>query len=145
MRKKGLEGAGTVFRFSFRQQTGKTGWRLTTILPALLFLIGIPVVMLIALQSAGKEITPTGPADRGIMFYSPVPGTECVPSQQCLRTVLTFPSGSSHLLGAGELEPSLRQAASLTGKTVFTVLIHQFFRQTGSRDAAFLCVEILPG
>ena len=95
--------------------------------------------------SAGKEITPTGPADRGIMFYSPVPGTECVPSQQCLRTVLTFPSGSSHLLGAGELEPSLRQAASLTGKTVFTVLIHQFFRHTGGRDAAFLCAEILPG
>ena len=59
MRKKGLQGFGTVFRFSFRQQTGKTGWRLTTILPALLFLIGIPVVMLIALQSAGKEITET--------------------------------------------------------------------------------------
>ncbi len=59
MRKKGLQGAGTVFRFSFLQQTGKTGWRLTTILPALLFLVGIPLVMLIALQSSDKEITET--------------------------------------------------------------------------------------
>ena len=59
MRKKGLEGAGTVFRFSFRQQTGKTGWRLTTILPALLFLIAIPLIMVIALQSADKEIKET--------------------------------------------------------------------------------------
>ena len=59
MRKKGLQGFGTVFRFSFRQQTGKAGWRLMTILPALLFLIGLPVVMMIALQSADKEITDT--------------------------------------------------------------------------------------
>lgn len=59
MRKKGLEGAGTVFRFSFRQQTGKTGWRLTTILPALLLLLAIPLVMLIALRSADKEVTET--------------------------------------------------------------------------------------
>jgi ABC-type Na+ efflux pump permease subunit len=59
MRKKGLQGAGTVFRFSFRQQTGKTGWRLTTILPALLFLIAIPLIMVIALQSSDKEITET--------------------------------------------------------------------------------------
>ncbi len=59
MRKKGLAGTGTVFRFSFLQQTGKTGWRLTTILPALLFLVGIPLVMLLALQSSDKEITET--------------------------------------------------------------------------------------
>ena len=95
--------------------------------------------------SVGEEITPLGPADRGIMFYSSLPGTECVPSQRCLRTVLTHPSGSNHLLGAGELEPFLREAASLTGQTEFTVLIHQFFRQTGSNDAAILCAEILPG
>ncbi len=59
MRKKGLQGTGTVFRFSFRQQTGKTGWRLTTILPTLLFLIGIPLIMVLAMQSSDKEITET--------------------------------------------------------------------------------------
>ncbi len=59
MRKKGLQGTGTVFRFSFRQQTGKTGWRLTTLLPALALLLGIPLIMLIALQSADKELTET--------------------------------------------------------------------------------------
>ena len=59
MRKKGLQGTGTVFRFSFRQQTGKTGWQLTTLLPALLLLIAIPLIMVIALQSADKEITET--------------------------------------------------------------------------------------
>ena len=59
MRKKGLQGTGTVFRFSFLQQTGKTGWRLTTVLPALLMLVAIPLIMVIALQSADKEITET--------------------------------------------------------------------------------------
>ena len=59
MRKKGLQGTGTVFRFSFRQQTGKIGWRLTTLLPALLFLLGIPLVMALALRSSDKEITET--------------------------------------------------------------------------------------
>ena len=94
--------------------------------------------------SVGEKILPQGPADRGIMFYCSLPGTERVPSRQCLRTVLTHPSGSRHLLGASELEPALRQACSLTGQTEFTVLIHQFFRQTGSRDAAILCAELLP-
>ncbi len=50
MRKKGLQGTGTVFRFSFRQQTCKAGWRLTTVLPALALLLAIPLIMLIALQ-----------------------------------------------------------------------------------------------
>ena len=59
MRKKGLQGTGAVFRFTFRQQTGKTGWRLTTLLPAILLLVGIPLVMLLVLQSADKEVTET--------------------------------------------------------------------------------------
>jgi ABC-type Na+ efflux pump permease subunit len=59
MRKKGLQGTGTVFRFSFRQQTCKAGWRLTTVLPALALLLAIPLIMLIALQSADKELTET--------------------------------------------------------------------------------------
>ena len=59
MRKKGLQGAGAVFRFSFRQQTGKVGWRLTTLLPALVLMIAIPLIMIIAMKSGGKEITET--------------------------------------------------------------------------------------
>ncbi len=59
MRKKGLQGAGAVFRFTFRQQTGKTGWQLTTLLPALLFLIAIPLIMLLSLKHTDKEITDT--------------------------------------------------------------------------------------
>ncbi len=59
MKKKGLQGTGAVFRFTFRQQTGKTGWRLTTLLPALLLLIGIPLIMLLALRSGDEEVTET--------------------------------------------------------------------------------------
>ncbi len=59
MRKKGLQGAGAVFRFSFRQQTGKMGWRLTTLLPALALLIAIPLIMVIALKNGDKEVTET--------------------------------------------------------------------------------------
>ena len=59
MRKKGLEGTGTVFRFSLRQQTGTVGWRLTTLLPAILLLILIPTIMLIVLRTGDEEITET--------------------------------------------------------------------------------------
>ncbi len=59
MRKKGLQGTGTVFRFTFRRQTGTVGWRLATILPALLLLLLIPLIMLLSLKSEDEEITET--------------------------------------------------------------------------------------
>ena len=90
-----------------------------------------------------EEITAQGQADRGIMLYCSLPGTERIPPQRCLRTVLTHPAGSHKLLGAQELEAPLRHARSLTGKTEFTVLIHQFFQKKG--EAAFLSADILLG
>ena len=59
MRKKGLQGTGTVFRFTLRRQTGTVGWRLTTILPALLLLLLIPAIMLLSLKSGDEETTET--------------------------------------------------------------------------------------
>ena len=90
-----------------------------------------------------EEITAQGQADRGIMLYCSLPGTERIPPQRCLRTVITHPAGSHKLLGAQELEALLRHACSLTGKEEFTVLIHQFFQKKG--EAAFLSADILLG
>ena len=90
-----------------------------------------------------EEITAQGQADRGIMLYCSLPGTERIPPQRCLRTVITHPAGSHKLLGAQELEAPLRHARSLTGKEEFTVLIHQFFQKKG--EAAFLSADILLG
>ena len=90
-----------------------------------------------------EEITAQGQADRGIMLYCSLPGTERIPPQRCLRTVITHPAGSHKLLGAQELEALLRHARSLTGKEEFTVLIHQFFQKKG--EAAFLSADILLG
>ena len=90
-----------------------------------------------------EEITAQGQADRGIMLYCSLPGTERIPPQRCLRTVITHPAGSHKLLGARELEAPLRHARSLTGKEEFTVLIHQFFQKKG--EAAFLSADILLG
>ena len=90
-----------------------------------------------------EEITAQGQADRGIMLYCSLPGTERIPPQRCLRTVITHPAGSHKLLGAQELEAPLRHAHSLTGKEEFTVLIHQFFQKKG--EAAFLSADILLG
>ena len=90
-----------------------------------------------------EEITAQGQADRGIMLYCSLPGTERIPPQRCLRTVITHPAGSHKLLGAQELEVPLRHARSLTGKEEFTVLIHQFFQKKG--EAAFLSADILLG
>lgn len=59
MRKKGLGGAASVFRFSLRQQTGSVGWRLMTLLPALLLLVLIPLIMLIAARSGEKQVLET--------------------------------------------------------------------------------------
>ena len=91
----------------------------------------------------GETITLQGQADRGIMLYCSLPGTERIPPQRCLRTVITHPAGSHKLLGAQELEAPLRHARSLTGKEEFTVLIHQFFQKKG--EAAFLSADILLG
>ena len=91
----------------------------------------------------GETITPQGQADRGIMMYCSLPGTERIPPQQCLRVVFVHPSGSHKLLGAQELEAPLRHARALTGKEEFTVLIHQFFQKKG--EAAILCADILLG
>ena len=90
-----------------------------------------------------EKVTPQGQADRGIMLYCSLPGTERIPPQRCLRTVITHPAGSHKLLGAQELEAPLRHARSLTGKEEFTVLIHQFFQKKG--EAAFLSADILLG
>ena len=84
-----------------------------------------------------------GPADRGLLLYAPMPGTERIPPQRCLRAILTHPPGS--LLGPRELEDTLRQARAATGKSEFTVLIHQFFQERGRGNAAVLCAEILLG
>ena len=59
MRKRGLQGTGAVFRFSLSQQCAKTGWRLMTLLPALLLLIGIPLTMVLVQQSGEKEVDST--------------------------------------------------------------------------------------
>ena len=90
-----------------------------------------------------EKVTPQGQADRGIMLYCSLPGTERIPPQRCLRTVITHPAGSHKLLGAQELEAPLRHARSLTGKEEFTVLIHQFFQK--KVEAAFLSADILLG
>ena len=90
-----------------------------------------------------ENVIPQGQADRGIMLYCSLPGTERIPPQRCLRTVITHPAGSHKLLGAQELKASLRHARSLTGKTEFTVLMHQFFQK--KEEAAFLSADILLG
>lgn len=60
MKRNGLRGTGAVFRFTLRQQINKTGWRLATLLPALLLLIGIPAVMLLVSARGEKTVTDTG-------------------------------------------------------------------------------------
>lgn len=89
------------------------------------------------------DVTAQGKADRGLLYYNPMPGTERIPSQQCLRAILTHPPGS--LLGAPELIAPLRYAHDLTGKSYFTVLIHQIFQERRNKKAAVLCAEILLG
>ena len=91
----------------------------------------------------GNEPEALGTADRGILLYNPLPDTECIPPQKCLRVVLTHPSGS--LVGIEDLQSPLRHARCLTGKTEFTVLIHQFFQDRRNGNAAVLCVDILLG
>lgn len=91
----------------------------------------------------GNEPEALGTADRGILLYDPLPDTERVPPQQCLRAVLTHPSGS--LAGIEDLRSPLRHACRLTGKTEFTVLIHQFFQDRRHGSAAVLCADILLG
>lgn len=59
MKKRGLQGTGSVFRFSFRQQAGKTGWLVATILPMLLLLILIPAIMLLVERGSRKPDKPT--------------------------------------------------------------------------------------
>lgn len=59
MKKKGLQGAGRVFRFTFRQQTGKPGWILTTALPMVIFLVAIPLIMLLFEQHRDEPATET--------------------------------------------------------------------------------------
>ena len=55
MKKKGFQGAGAVFRFSLRQQTGRLGWRLMTLLPTLILLVGTLVRWAYAL-SLGRVV-----------------------------------------------------------------------------------------
>lgn len=56
MKKKGFQGAGAVFRFSLRQQTVRIGWRLMTLLPTLLLLVGIPLTLV--LVQMGRDDPP---------------------------------------------------------------------------------------
>ena len=60
MKKKGLQGTAQVFRFTFSRQARKTGWLLGTILPALVFLIAIPVILLLA-DRANEKPTEASP------------------------------------------------------------------------------------
>ena len=91
----------------------------------------------------GEETAALGAADRGLLLYNPLPGTEHIPAQACLRVVLTHPSG--RLVDVNDLESPLQHARRLTGKTGFTVLIHQFFQERRNGNAAVLCAEILLG
>ncbi len=59
MRKKGLQGFAPVFRFSLWQQTVSIGWRLMTLLPALLLLVAIPLIMLLVARGGEKTVTET--------------------------------------------------------------------------------------
>lgn len=59
MKKKGLQGAGQVFRFTFRTQTCRPGWLLATLLPMVIFLIAIPLVMLLIEQHRDEPIAET--------------------------------------------------------------------------------------
>ena len=91
----------------------------------------------------GEEPEALGTADRGILLYDPLPDTERIPPQQCLRAILTHPSGS--LVGIQDLRSPLRHARRLTGRTEFTVLIHQFFQDRRNGNAAVLCADLLLG
>ena len=59
MRKSGLQGFAPVFRFTLRQQTSSVGWRLMTLLPALLLLVLIPTIMLLVARGGEKTVTET--------------------------------------------------------------------------------------
>ena len=59
MKKKGLQGAGQVFRFTFRRQAWKPGWILATVLPMVIFLIAIPLIMLLVEQHQDEPVTET--------------------------------------------------------------------------------------
>lgn len=59
MKKKGLQGAGRVFRFTFHQQAWKPGWMLMTILPMVIFLVAIPLIMLLVEQHRDEPVTET--------------------------------------------------------------------------------------
>lgn len=59
MRKQSFKGTGDVFRFSLRQQTGRPGWWVGTLLPALLLLVGIIAALLISAATGEKKVTAT--------------------------------------------------------------------------------------
>ena len=120
MRKKGLAGTGTVFRFSFLQQTGKAGWRLTTILPALLFLVGIPLVMLLALQSSDKEITETPVAAVYVADLTGIPSDYSVLNEagdEVFSRIEYIPAADAEaaVAAAGQREGALALLAELGG------------------------------
>ncbi|MBQ3425129.1 MAG: hypothetical protein IJH38_08025, partial [Clostridia bacterium] len=89
------------------------------------------------------ETAALGAADRGILLYNPLVDTERIPAQPCLRAILNHPPG--RLVDVEDLRAPLQQAFRLTGKTGFTVLIHQFFQDRHKGNAAVLCAEILLG
>ena len=91
----------------------------------------------------GEKTMPQGTADRGLLLYTPLPGTEHIPAQECLRVILAHPSGS--LVDVDDLDAPLQHACRLTGKTEFSVLIHQFFQMRRYGNADILCAEILLG
>ena len=59
MKKKGLQGFGQVFRFTFRRQAWKPGWILATVLPMVIFLIAIPLIMLLIDRHQEEPVTET--------------------------------------------------------------------------------------
>ena len=88
-------------------------------------------------------VRPLGQADRGLLVYDALPGTEPVPAQRSLRVILTHPPG--RILNERDLEPHLLEAGRMTRRTRFTALIHQLFLQKNAPDENVVCAEILLG
>ena len=118
MRKKGLQGTGTVFLFSLKRQTGTTGWRLTSILPALLLLILIPAIMLIVLLTGDKEITETPVAGVYVSDDTGIPSDWAILKETgnpVFSGIDYYPSADAEaaLAAAGQREDALALTVSL--------------------------------
>ena len=118
MRKKGLQGTGAVFRFTLLQQTGKTGWRLTTLLPAVLLLLAIPLIMVLSLKSGRREIVQTPVTAVYVADETGIPSDYSVLNEAgdpAFRGVDYLPAGDAEaaVAAAGSREGALALLVSL--------------------------------